>query len=298
MPHDETGRDARRSIAMLIASMIIMGTIGIVRRSIPLSSEAIAFWRGVIGALALLPLACARRGGHGMTRRSLVVLIVSGALLGLDWAVLFEAYRYAPVPVVTLCCYMYPTFVVVLSALILHERVTRRGAACASVALIGVVMISGVLEEGGIRPEELKGVLFALCSACLYSTVVIMNESIHGVDVYAKTIVQLVASSAVLFPWLLLKDGIADGTWGPWTVVMLIISGVVNTGVAYALSFDAMEVLDAQTVAILSYIDPVTALVLSALILGERMTSLGVVGAALILGAAVVSRLRPREPRT
>ena len=182
---------------------------------------------------------------------------------------------------------MEPTIVTLLSPLLFREKLTGRKAACAAVAVAGMVLVSGVLE--GARGGSLRGVLLGLGAALFYSAVVIMNKRITGVDMYRKTTVQLLSAGAVMAPYLLVTGGFGGGGFTPAAVGLLLVAGIVHTGIAYVLYFGSMERLRVQTVAILSYIDPVSALLFSALLLREPLSAAGLIGAAMIIGSAVVS---------
>ena len=280
----------RNSVLMFVVSMLIFGTIGIFRRLIPFSSAFLALVRGVLGGLCLLVfmLVTRRRAGKRPPAGVLLRLVVSGAVMGFNWILLFEAYHYTTVSVATLCYYMEPTIVVLLSPLLFREKLTGRKILCAAVAAFGMVLVSGVI--GGAGVGRLKGVLLGLGAAVLYSVVVIINKKISGVDAYLKTVIQLFSSGLVMIPWLLLTGESVGGPAGVPAVLLLLVVGVVHTGVAYVLYFGSMDGLKAQSVAILSYIDPVSALVFSALFLGEPLSPAGAVGAVLIIGSALVSQ--------
>lgn len=281
-----------KSLAMLTASMLIFGTIGIFRRLLPMPSAWIAFFRGGIGCAFLALLRLGRGGIRGrLPGRTAALLALTGAMIGLNWILLFEAFNYTTVPIATLCYYMQPTLVVLLASAFFHERLTPRKAVCALLALIGMVLVSGIPESGLPAGSHLRGMLLGFGAACLYATVVLLNKRLSGVDAYLKTILQLGASAAVLLPYLPFagSPGLSSVGVGVWIILLLV--GVVHTGLAYALYFASMDGLRTQTVALFSYIDPVAALILSALFLGERLTPLGALGAVLILGAAAVSEL-------
>ena len=287
-------RNSPRSLTMMISSMLIFGTIGIFRKMIPLPSALIAFCRGMIGS-ACLTLFVFLRGKRTMQlelpQKTSCLLALSGALIGVNWILLFEAYNYTSVSVATLCYYMEPTFVVILSTLLFREKLTGRKVVCTVLALIGMVLISGVAESGASVQGEPKGILLGLAAACLYSAVVLLNKWIHGVDPYPKTIIQLASAAVVMIPYLLLTGEFTGNTWSAGTIGLMILVGVIHTGLSYALYFASLDGLQTQTVAIFSYIDPITALVLSALILHEKLSLIGIIGAVLILGSAIVSEL-------
>ena len=283
-----------KSLLMILGSMIIWGSIGIFRRFIPLPSSLIAFCRGLIGALFLILFITIRgKKIHAISRRPFLLLVLSGGLMGVNWILLFEAYNYTTVAAATLCYYMAPTIVVLLSPLLFREKITPRKGICAFLAVIGMILVSGVIESGMPERTELKGILLGLGAAVLYASVVILNKKTPGIDAFEKTIIQLASSAIVLLPYVLLTKQMTFTDISVTTVGMLLIVGLVHTGIAYAMYFGSVEGLRAQTVAILSYLDPITALILSALILGERLTLSGIIGAVLIIGAAIVSEITP-----
>ena len=280
----------------LTLSMVIFGTIGIFRRYIPLPSSLVAMTRGLIGMLFLLLVMVLRKRGmnRAAVRRKLGMLCLSGAAIGVNWILLFEAYNYTSVATATLCYYLAPMFVILASPLVVGERLTAKKLICVLTALLGMVFVSGVLETGG-GSSDLKGVLLGLGAAVLYASVVLMNKQLGDVPAYDRTIVQLGSSAAVLLPYVLLVEEVSIEAFTPGVIALLLVVGVVHTGIAYALYFGSLMQLKAQTAAILSYIDPVVAVLLSALVLREHMSLLSGLGAVLVLGAAVVSELPSRR---
>ena len=281
----------------LISSMLIFGTIGIFVKYIPLPSSVIAFVRGVIGTLFLLVISLVSRKklSFSGTRGRLVPLFISGALIGVNWILLFESYNYTTVAVSTLCYYMEPTFVIIASAFLFKERINLRRGICVALALVGMVFVSGITESGITSISELRGVLLGLGAAFVYSSIVLINKKLGGIDSYTKTVIQLFSAAITIFPYILLTQEVTELTLDTRGAVLLGIVAVVHTGIAYFLYFGPMGNLRAQTIAIMSYIDPVTAIILSALFLREPITPAAIVGALLILGAAFVSELPSRK---
>lgn len=278
---------------MLISSMAIFGTVGIFRRNIPLASGIIAFARGIIGTvfLALFVKLRGRRLFHKIGARKIIRLAVTGAFIGINWILLFEAYNYTTVSTATLCYYMEPTLVILGSAILFGEKLTAKKGVCSVVALAGMVLVSGVVENGILQAGELKGILFGLGAAVFYAAVVLMNKKTVGVDAYEKTIIQLASAAVTLLPYLLLTENFSQILLDGKTIGLLIVVGILHTGITYVLYFGSMDGLRAQTVALFSYIDPITALLLSAVILGERMSIFGIIGSVLILGSAIFSEV-------
>ena len=288
---------SRRSLGMFIASMLIYGTIGIFRRYIPLPSAFLAFARGLLGGLFLLAYMKLRRKSASlrMPPRLLGRLALSGAMIGFNWMLLFEAYNHTTVAVATLCYYMQPTIVILLSPLVFRERLTGREILCALVSVAGMVLISGAAEGGGAQGRDPLGVLLGLGAAALYAGVIILNKKTRGADACQRTTVQLFAAGIVMVPYLLATDGFSGMVFSPTTLLLLLAVGIIHTGAAYALYFGGLEGLDVQSIAVLSYIDPVSALLFSALLLKEPLTVMNIIGACLIIGSALVSEMGKRE---
>ena len=290
----ERKENDRKSVLMILSSMLIFGTIGIFRRYIPLSSAFLAFSRGILGGLFILAFVRLKRGKaeERLPVRTVIWLAATGAVMGINWILLFEAYNHTTVAVATLCYYMQPTIVVLLSPLIFRERLTGKKAVCAAVAIAGMVLVSGVIGGGEAQAGSLQGILLGLGAAVFYSGVVIMNKRISGIDAYQKTIIQLLAAGAVMIPYLLLTNGFSSEGVSTRTVILLLVVGLVHTGIAYVLYFGSMDGLKVQSVAIFSYIDPVSALLFSAIFLKEPLSALGIIGAVMIIGSAVISEIQ------
>ena len=270
----------------LVAAMVIFGSIGIFRRYIPLPSGMIGACRGLMGMLFLLGVNLARgeKPSGKDIRANLPVLLLSGAAMGFNWILLFEAYRYTSVATATLCYYMAPIFVILASPIVLKEKLTLGKLLCVAAAVLGVALVSGVSEAG-----SLTGILLGLGAAVLYACVILLNKHLGSVSTGDRTIVQLGTAGAVLVPYSLLAESFTGVTMDGMSILMLLVVGAVHTGLACWLYFGSMKELPAQTVALYSYIDPIVAILLSALILGEALTPLGILGAVLVLGATLVS---------
>lgn len=283
--------EINKSKLLLALSMCIFGTIGIFRKYIPLPSSFLAFVRALIGVifLAVFILVRKEKVSEKMIKTHLGGLCVSGIAMGFNWIFLFEAYQYTTVATATLCYYMAPVFVVLVSPFLFKEELTFKKGICVVAAILGMVFVSGILNAGFSGGNEFKGVVFGLAAAILYAGVVVMNKMLGEVGAYEKTIIQLGAAAVALLPYTLLTEDLAAITFTPIVCVMLLVVGIIHTGAAYALYFGALGNLKAQTAALFSYIDPVVAILLSALILHENMGVWEIIGAALVLGSAVIN---------
>lgn len=283
----------KKSYFNFITAMLIFGTIGIFRKYIPLSSGMLAFTRGLLGCIFLLIFMRIKNGRQVELpeRRNLILLAITGAFIGLNWIFLFESYHYTSVTVATMCYYMQPTIVILLSPFVFKEKLTIKKLCCATAAIIGMFFVSGIMSGTGIGVADTIGILCGLVAAALYASVIILNKKIHIDDAYQKTMVQLGAAALVLVPYLLVTEDLGSLSFHWQAAGMVLIVGIVHTGIAYVMYFGSMKDLKAQSIAVLSYIDPVFALLLSALVLHERPSIFGIIGAVLIIGSALVSEL-------
>ena len=296
MGNTGTAKNNKRSLGIFISSMLIFGTIGVLRRYIPLSSALLSFSRGILGALFLFVFIRVKKKGIGekLSKSVMLRLIITGVMIGINWILLFEAYNHTTVAVATLCYYMEPTIVMLASPLFFGERLNTKKGICAAVSIIGMVLVSGVIGDGGAGSGNPRGVLLGLGAALFYSAVVIMNKKTPGVDAYQRTTVLLLSAGAVMLPYLLFTDGFLMDGVSVRAIILLVVLGIVHTGIAYAMYFGSMEGLKMQTIAVFSYIDPVSALLFSALLLREHLSILSIIGAVMIIGSAIVSELQPQ----
>ncbi len=273
----------------MIAAMLVFGTIGIFRRYLPVSSAFLAFSRGILGGVFLLVymLLTKRLPKEKIPGKVFLRLVGIGVLIGFNWIMLFEAYNYTSVAVATLCYYMQPIILILASPLLFGERLTMKKGLCAAISIFGMVLVSGVL--GGSGAGDPRGVLLGLGAAFLYAIVVILSKKTGGVDAYSRTTVQLLSAGLVMVPYLLITGDQNQAPFQVSTLVLLLVVGIVHTGIAYAMYFGSMQKLATQTVALLGYIDPVSAVLLSALFLREPLGLLGGIGAVMIIGAAIWS---------
>lgn len=276
----------------LITAMSIFGTIGIFVHYIPLSSAAVALTRAVLGLafLILVAFASGKKPCVADIRKNLPILLLSGAAIGFNWILLFESYKHTTVSTATVCYYLAPLLLLLLSPL-LGERLTAKKILCVVVALVGLVLVSGVVDNGLPTFTEIKGVVLGVGAAVLYASVMFMNKKLSPISAYDKTIVQLGSSAIVVLPYLLLTEPLTiPGLTGVQWVLLLVV-GIVHTGICYTLYFGSLKKLETQTVAVFSYLDPVIAVILSAILLKEHMTVSNIIGTVLILGSALYSEL-------
>ena len=281
-----------RARLMLSASMAFFGTLSIFVRSIPLASGELALYRAVLAALLVggYLLLTRQKADLSGIRRELLLLLVSGIAMGLNWILLFQAYRYTTVSVATLSYYFAPVIVTILSPVLFRERLTGRQIVCFVMSTVGLVLVIGVTDLSG-GGAHLTGILFGLGAAVFYATVILLNKSIRNVSGIHRTFFQFLSAIAVLIPYVACTGGCHLAGMPPKAWACLLVVGLIHTGITYCMYFSSLKELTGQEASILSYIDPLVAVAVSVLVLHEPMTLPQLAGGLLILGFTLWNEL-------
>ena len=275
----------KRAKLMLCVSMIIFGTIGLFSRSIPVSSGELALYRAVLALVLLAGVFVVTRQKINFKeiKKELLLLLLSGMAMGINWIMLFEAYKHTTISVATLSYYFAPVLVTIACPILFRERITFKQILCFVMSTAGLVLIIGFDGENG-DGNHLLGVLFGLGAAVFYATVVLLNKCIKKVEGLQRTFLQFFAAILILFPYVAFSGGMHLEVLDTKGWVCLLIVGLVHTGITYCMYFSAIKELKGQEVSILSYIDPLVAVLASVVIAGEKLAVLQLVGGILILG--------------
>ena len=280
----------------VVVAMAIFGTIALFVRNISVSSSELALYRAVLAVIVLSAvfLFTGQKIPFRKIKKELPVLLLSGVAMGFNWILLFQAYKYTTVSVATLSYYFAPVLVTLACPILFKEKMGFKQWLCFGMSTLGIVLITGVgdLSAGS---NHVKGILFGLSAACLYATVVLLNKFIKGVAGLHRTFLQFAAAVAVLTPYVALTDGFTLGSLDLSGWIYLLVVGLVHTGLAYCLYFSSIEAISGQQAAILSYVDPLVAIFVSVLLLGEGMTLIQAIGGALILGFTLWNELTPAK---
>ncbi|MBE5098522.1 DMT family transporter [Priestia aryabhattai] len=273
-----------------VLSMIIFGTIGLIVRYIDLSSSETALLSSSIGCLFLIVVLFMRKRTitWKLVKANGCILFFSGIALGGNWMFLYQAYDHTTLTNATLGYYFAPVFVMILSPFILKEQLPVKKIICIGIAIIGMLMIvgNGVSASG---TEDLLGIFFGLLAAACYAALMLLNKFIRLMGRLEITIIQLGITALLLLPYVFLTEGFGVFEVSKSSVPFIIILGIVNTGIGFWLFFSGMEKLKGQSIAMLSYVDPFVAILISAVILREHMTLVQIIGGALLLGSTFIS---------
>lgn len=265
--------------------MAVFGTLAPFVRNIPISSGALALYRAGMGAALIGGYLLIRRKNPFSVekRREMMLLLFSGGAMGFNWILLFEAYRYTTVSTATLCYYFAPVIVTALSPILFGERLTCRQVLCLLMAALGLALITGQ-EGAGSAGGDRTGILFGLGAASFYAAVILMNKYIRNMDGIERTFLQFLSAAVTLVPYVAFSGGVSlDGMNGIGWLCLLTV-GIVHTGITYCLYFSSLKALPGQKAAILSYIDPLVAVIVSVTFLSEPLTLRQALGGMLILG--------------
>lgn len=282
-----------KSKMQFILSMIIFGTIGLVVRYIDLSASERALLSSFLGCLFLLLIffLLKKKIAWNLVKSNALFLILSGVALGGNWIFLYQSYDHTTIANATLGYYFAPVFVMILSPLVLREPLSMKKIMCIIVAIIGMLMIIG---EGvsTSNSEDILGLSFGLIAAAFYAALLLLNKFINEMGKLELTIIQLGTSTLLLIPYVFLTEGFGIFTLSSSSIPFIFILGIVNTGIGFLLFFSGMEKLKGQSIAMLSYVDPFVAIVISAIILQEQMTTVQIVGGVLLLGSTLMSEIK------
>ena len=280
---------------MLITSMVIFGTLAIFVRNIPVPSGELALYRAALASLLIgcYLLITRQKIPFADIKKQIPLLLVSGVAMGINWILLFEAYKYTTVSMATLSYYFAPVIVTAVCPILFKEKLSGTQLLCFAMSTLGLVLITGTGYMG--TGTDFIGILFGFGAASLYATVVLLNKFIKNVDGIHRTLLQFLAATVTLIPYVLMTSGISLGDLGAISWVNLLIVGLVHTGLTYCMYFSSLKELPGQQAAILSYIDPLVAVLISVTLLGESMTVPQLIGGALILGFTLLNEILPRK---
>lgn len=270
---------------MLILSMLVFGTLGLFTRNISVSSGELALYRAILAALLIMIYLrlTGQKIDFRKIKKEIPLLLLSGIAMGVNWILLFQAYRYTTISVATLSYYFAPVIVTAVCPFLFREKLTVKKLFCFAMSTIGLILIIGVGgEEQGA--ENFMGILFGLGAAVFYAAVILLNKFIKGAEGIHRTLLQFYAAILVLIPYVACTGGIQLNALDRTGWLCLLTVGLVHTGITYCMYFSALKELPGQEAAILSYIDPLTAVIVSTLILGEAVTPFQIIGGILILG--------------
>ena len=251
-------------------------------------------YRAVLAALliALFLLITKQKIPFSLIKKEVPLLLASGMAMGINWILLFEAYKYTTVSVATLSYYFAPVIVTLVCPILFKEKLTTKQLVCFLMSTLGLILITGIGDIGG--RNDFLGILFGLGAAVFYASVILLNKFIKNVEGLHRTFLQFLSAIVILLPYVLTTSGLTLGKLNSIGWLNLLIVGLIHTGVTYCMYFSSLKELPGQKAAILSYIDPLVAVLISVTILGESMGLWQAVGGVLILGFTLLNEISPK----
>lgn len=269
-----------------ILGLLLFGLNGIVASQISLSSGSIVFFRTLIGSVLLITVFLISGGRFqflSINKIHLAFVVGSGIAMGVSWMFLYEAYQRICVGLASLIYYTGPVFVVLISPVLFREKLTSRKILCFVFVLTGMILTNLSQLQGG---GDTIGFLCGIGSAVLYAFMVILNKKAETITDMKNAAIQLTVSFLTVTLFMLFRQGITVPSGGAQWCWMFLL-GFINTGVGCYLYFSSIGYLPVQTVSILGYLEPLSALLFSVIILEESFSFVQIIGAILILGGAV-----------
>lgn len=282
----------KRSRFSIVLSMFIFGTLAPFVRNISVSSGELALSRALLAAalIGTFLLVTGQKLPFRSLGRELYLLLFSGIAMGFNWILLFEAYKYTTVAISTLSYYFAPVIVTLVCPILFKEKMTGKQILCFVMSTLGLALVVGItdLGKGG---NDAIGVAFGLGAAVLYATVILLNKFITGVSGIHRTFLQFLAAILVLTPYVSVTGGFHLSVLDTTGWICLLIVGLVHTGITYCLYFSSLRDLPGQEAAILSYVDPLVAVIIGVLVLKEPLSWQQLTGGLLILGFTLWNEL-------
>lgn len=289
--------DKSKAKFQIVIAVVIFGTIGIVSRFIPLCSSGIVFYRAMLASLFLIlvSIITKRKFSVAKIKQNSLLLFFAGGFMGLNWVLQFESFNVASVSVGTACYNIMPVFVILLTPIMFKQKLTFKSVICVLIAMLGIVFVSNVFVTG-VKSHELLGCIYGVLGGFFYALGVMTTKKMSDIDSYDKIIFEFLVSMLIMIPYVIVsKNGsflfnaglaMRDVIIG---IIAILALGIVHTGIAYIMYYDSVNFLATDEIAIFSYIEPVTALILSFVLLHEKMNIYQLFGTILILASTFVA---------
>lgn len=265
---------------MLIVAMFLFGSLGVIVTNSNLLSTEITMFRGIIGGLFVFLFArITKKETRKSTLKEKMFSIAIGVLIGINWILLFEAYKYLSVSLATILYYMAPFILIIYGIVLFKEKIKLVQIICLLLAIIGVYFI---MDNPLFGSTQYIGVVFALVAAIIYASVVSVNKFLSDVPVFEKVGIQLLSAGMFIAPYVAIQNNFSFSyTNDQWFTLLML--GVLHTGIAYTFVYIAITRLKSSTIAIMSYVDPLSAVLFAFLLLQERLYFIQWLGVIIIM---------------
>ncbi len=282
-----------------ILSMMIFGAVGVFAKYLNIPSSILALFLSLTGTVTLLSIVLLKKQQIKMPtiRNNAAALITAAVTLGGNWIFLFQSYKETTIANAALSYYFAPVIVIILAPLLLKDKFSLIKLTCIAIAMSGLFMIL-YTNTHEVSEKHLLGISYGLIAATFYAAMTITNKFIHGIDDLTETVIKLGLSSIMLLPFVLLTSDFSSISLTVTNLFWLLLFGILHGGIGFYMFFAGMKGLKANTIAVLSYIDPLTSLIISIVIVREKVTLIQLLGALLLLSAIWLSEIKNRRQKT
>lgn len=277
---------------LYIIAMIMYGTTGCFYRFMNIPAALLMLVRAIISVLCLVlfKFIIKEKPNYDKIKSNLLWLILGGLSIGFNWVCLFEAYNNTTVANASLINYLAPALFILIAPIIFKDKFNKYKLIFVLLALVGVIMVSGVFE-GEKLGGNLKGIILAILASLGYLGILIFNKKLHDVPSLDKVIVELTSASVLITPYVIVSTDFSSFVVDYKLILLVLFFSIVLTALAYIMYLGSMEKLSSIHIAVCSYIEPVTSVLLSVLLLHEDFSILGIIGGVLILGSTLLCEL-------
>lgn len=295
MYYTDTMKNTKRKKAYLkyILALLLFGSNGIIASSIFIKSYQIILLRTLLGSLLLLLIVFKSHAFKNLMKhkKDFLFIFFSGICMGVSWMFQYEAYQRIGISITSLLYCLGPILVVIFAQIIFQENITLKKILCLAAVTVGAILTGGVsLQQGA----NMIGILCALMCAFAYVGMILFNKKSTAVTGLSNSAIQLTSGflTALIYNLIRWMSGNAPAmTIHHHEWIPILILGLINTGVGCYLYFSSISEIPAQTVAVCDYIEPLSAVLLAAIILHESMTLPQIGGAILIIGGTMLWNL-------
>ncbi|MCD6458491.1 MAG: EamA family transporter [Thermoproteales archaeon] len=271
-----------------IISMLIWGSVGIFARFSELDGLSLAFYRVLFSSVFFLVFYLIKDRerllysfNEAIDKIKHISLI--GIALGFNWVFFFYAVMLTQIAKALLVYYLAPLFVIIFSTIYLKERPRARTIFLAVMAFLGFLTI--ICEDiGDFNQNDMLGVFFAFLASLLYATVTILGRYLRSFQPLSLTFFQLAFATLSLSPFMILYGQFVISLQ---SIAVVMVIALVHTILALLIYMDALREVEASRVALLSYLDPLSAIVYALVIFGEIPSFHTMIGGFLILASSI-----------
>lgn len=277
----------QRSLLQIHTAIFLFGIAGLFGKWIHLPSMVLVLGRSGFSALFLLfLLLMTKKEIRLKSVRHYGIFFLMGLVLALHWTSFYAAIQLSTIAIALLTFSTFPVFVTFMEPLFFHEKIKKTAIVTALLTLFGVLLVVPSLK---IENSASQGALFGIFSGFSYAALSLLNR--RYVVEYSGAVLSFyeqAVSAVLLLPCLFLYKPVFELK----DVGLLILLGTVFTGIAHTLFISGLKYIKTQTAGIITSLEPVYAIILAAVLLGEIPSLKEVTGGVFILGAVVFSTIQ------